>query len=442
MQNSVSIAVLFIFSGASMLAAQTMSDQDARVHLNQIQVIGSHNSYNLGFAPSEENFARSHNPREYDALEYRHATLTAQLDGGVRQLEIDIVQDPHGGRFAHPKIVELTKQAGLPPDPDFDPNHEMDKPGFKVIHIPDLNQRSSCLLFTDCLKEIRAWSNSHPEHVPLFLLIETKHGRTASIPDGVEAETFTSETFDALDKEIRSVFAENEMILPDKVRGNYPTLEAAVRAGHWPTLAESRGKVIFLMDQKNAGPVYTAGHTLLQGRVLFTNSDPGKPDAAFVEENEGTPQLIDQLVRQGYIVRARADESTIAARTNDTTRRDALLHSGAQMISTDYPLSEPSKWTGYSVGFADGLPARCNIINAPPACKSSLLEPKAKSSGVPSPENHPAVSQHSEINQRAPEAGERIGSQSRDEVSCSRQYARVSYSSSVNNSERKTLATP
>ena len=65
------------------------------------------------------------------------------------------------------------------------------------------------------------------------------------------------------------------------------------------------------------------------------------------------------------------------------------------MISTDYPLSEPSKWTGYSVGFGDGLPARCNIINAPPGCKSSLLEPNAKSGGVPSPENHP-VSQQSD----------------------------------------------
>jgi hypothetical protein len=175
--------------------------------------------------------------------------------------------------------------------------------------------------------------------------------------------------------------------------------------------------------------------------VLFTNSDPGKPDAAFVEENEGTPQLIDQLVRQGHIVRARADESTIAARTNDTTRRDALLRSGAQMISTDYPLSEPSKWTGYSVGFADGLPARCNIINAPPTCKSTLLEPNAKSGGVPSPENYPAVSQQSEIDQRVPEAGERMLGQSQGEVSCSRQYAPVGFSS-VNNSDRKTLATP
>jgi hypothetical protein len=389
LQKNVSVAALLVFSTAGTLAGQTNSSQDTQIHLNEIQVIGSHNSYNLGFAPSEEKFASSQNPREYEALEYRHATLTSQLDGGVRQLEIDIVQDPRGGRFAHPMIVALTKQAGLPPDADFDPNREMDKPGFKVIHIPDLNQRSSCLLFTDCLKEIRTWSKTHPGHVPLFLLIETKHGRTQSIPDSVEAEPFTSETFDALDKEIRSVFSDKEMILPDKVRGDYQTLEAAVHAGHWPTLAESRGKVIFLMDQKNAGPLYNAGHPLLQGRVLFTNSDPGKPDAAFVEENEGSPQLIDQLVRQGYIVRARADESTIAARTNDTTRRDALLHSGAQMISTDYPLSEPSKWTGYSVGFADGLPARCNIINAPPACKSSLLEPNAMSGGVPSPENHP-----------------------------------------------------
>jgi hypothetical protein len=390
LQRSVSKVALLVFSVATALAGQTNSNQDTKVHLNQIQVIGSHNSYNLGFARSEEKFARSHDPREYEALEYKHAALTTQLHGGVRQLEIDIVQDPHGGRFAHPKIVALTKQAGLPPDSDFDPNREMDKPGFKVIHIPDLNQRSSCLLFTDCLKEIRTWSKAHPEHVPLFLLIETKHGRTESIPDSVEAEPFTSETFDALDKEIRTVFVDEEIILPDQVRGDYQTLEAAVRAGHWPTLAESRGKVIFLLDQKNAGPVYTAGHPLLQGRVLFTNSDPGKPDAAFVEENEGSPQLIDQLVRQGYIVRARADESTIAARTNDTTRRDALLRSGAQMISTDYPLSEPSKWTGYSVGFADGLPARCNVINAPPTCKSSLLEPNAKSGGVPSPDNHPA----------------------------------------------------
>jgi hypothetical protein len=77
----------------------------------------------------------------------------------------------------------------------------------------------------------------------------------------------------------------------------------------------------------------------------------------------------------------------VAARTNDTTRRDELLHSGAQIISTDYPLSEPSSWSGYTVGFQNGLPARCDIINAPLACRDSLLEPGTPSGGTPSPQN-------------------------------------------------------
>ena len=375
---------------AGTAAAQTTAKQDQQVHLNQIQVIGSHNSYNLGFAPSEEAWMKKMNPKAYASLEYRHQTLTHQLDGGVRQLEIDIVQDPKGGRFAHPKIVELTKQAGLPADPDFDPKHEMDKPGMKVIHIGDLNQRSSCHLFTACLTEVRAWSKAHPNHVPLFLLVETKHGNVKEIPGSVYAEDFTPAAFDALDAEIRSVFHDDEMILPDAVRGSYPTLNAAIKAGHWPTLAESRGKVIFLMDQRPMEPVYVEGHPSLKGRVLFTNALPGEPDAAFTEENGGTPERIDGLVREGYIVRARADDSTVAARTNDTTRRDELLASGAQMISTDYPLSEPSQWTGYSVGFSNGLPARCNLLNAPKGCMDTLLEPGAHSGGTPSPSHHPA----------------------------------------------------
>jgi hypothetical protein len=365
--------------------------QDKDVRLNQIQVIGSHNSYNLGFAPSEEKLAKMYNEKSYESLEYHHATLTRQLDGGVRQLEIDIVQDPAGGRFAHPKIVQMTKDAGLPPDPDFDPQHEMEKPGFKVIHMTDMNERSSCHLLTTCLQEIRTWSKAHPKHVPLFLLIETKQGGTSGIPNSVVAEPFTSATFDALDKEIRSVFPDKEMILPDDVRGKYATLDEAVKAGNWPLLAKTRGKVIFLMDQKRAGPFYTAGHPVLQGRVLFTNADPGQPDAAFVEENSGTRAVIDDLVKRGYLVRARADESTIAARTNDTTRRDELFSSGAQMISTDYPLSEPSKWTGYSVGFAGGLPVRCNVVNAPKDCSDVALEPGAVSGGLASPVNHPAT---------------------------------------------------
>ena len=61
------------------------------------------------------------------------------------------------------------------------------------------------------------------------------------------------------------------------------------------------------MDQRSVGPLYLQGHPNLRGRVLFTNAAPGKPDAAFTEENDGTEQEIAALVRQGYLVRTRTD---------------------------------------------------------------------------------------------------------------------------------------
>jgi hypothetical protein len=382
------IAALAVAAALPAQSKQDAAKQDSTLKLNQIQVIGSHNSYNLGFAPSEAAYLKGVKPQSYASLEYSHKSLASQLSGGVRQLEIDVFPDPKGGRFAHPSIINLTKEKGLPEDPYFDPKHEMEKPGIKVIHVQDLNQRSSCPLFTECLKQVREWSKANPNHVPLFLLIENKSGKS-NMPGGVNVEPWTATEFDALDKEIRSVFSDKEMILPDQVRGSYKTLREAVLAGNWPTLAQSRGKVIFLMDQRSASPVYLAGHPNLQGRILFTHAVPTEDDAAFVEMNGGTRAEIDAVIKQGFIVRSRTDEGTVAARDNNTTRRDEVLSSGATMISTDYPLSEPSVWSGYSVGFANGMPVRCNIISAPAGCKDDLLEVGAKSAGKPSVQHHP-----------------------------------------------------
>ena len=385
----LSFAFALLVLASSRGLAQSQVKQDKLVRLNQIQVIGTHNSYNTGFAPSEEKFFSAQYPKAFHGLEYHHQPLADQLSGGVRQLELDIVADPKGGRFAHPKIVELTKQQGLPADPDFDPQHEMEKPGFKVVHLGDLNERSSCQRFVQCLQDIRGWSKAHPNHVPLFILVEDKQGRISQLPGAVEAEPWTAETWDALDREIRSVFPEKEIITPDKVRGNYSTLEAAVLAGRWPTMAKARGKIVFLLYIKKSAPAYLAGHPSLRGRVLFTNTDPGQPDAAFVERDNGTPDSIDALVKRGYLVRARSDFNTDAGRNNDTTRRDDLLSSGAQIISTDFPLSEPAPWSGYTVGLPRGLPVRCNPVSTHAGCDDALLEPGTKSGGEPSPTHRP-----------------------------------------------------
>ncbi len=171
------------------------------------------------------------------------------------------------------------------------------------------------------------------------------------------------------------------LLTPDDVRGDFATLEEAVTTDGWPTLAESRGKLLFLMD--NGGGYrtdYLQGHPSLSGRVMFTNANPGQPDAAFVKRNDavGEHDEIVDLVEQGYVVRTRADADTVQARTGDTTTRDAALSSGAQWVSTDYPTTGPSyaqRWgTQYVARIGEGEWLRCNPVAFVAGCDQDLLE--------------------------------------------------------------------
>jgi hypothetical protein len=356
------------------LAAQAQSDN---IKLNQIQVIGTHNSYHAGISPNESKLWQAKYADAYKGLDYQHQPLPQQFDSGVRQIELDIYADAKGGLYAHPSGPKTAAAANLPPDPDPDPNGLMTKPGFKVMHVQDVDYRSTCQPFIGCLQQIKDWSHTHPNHVPIFILVETKQDKpgSGSKLHLTETEPFTAATFDALDAEIRSVFQPNELITPDDVRGQYKTLNQAVLAGNWPTLASARGKVVFLMDQHNVTPIYLENHPSLHGRVLFTNSDPGQAEAAFIERNDGPAADISNLVHQGYLIRARTDSDTKEARTNSTATRDAMLASGAQLLSTDYPVNEPARWDGhYVVTLPGNAVARCNPINAPATCTTEALK--------------------------------------------------------------------
>lgn len=348
-----------------LLALSTASAQELK--LNEIQIVGTHNSYHAGISPNEMAYLRSVDPKAADALAYRHPALATQLNDGVRQLEIDVYGDAKGRLFAHPAGPGLAAKAGFPSDPDFDPGRLMEKPGFKVLHVQDIDYRSSCEPFTACLTEIRNWSKAHPGHLPLFILVENKDGHSRDFM--VNPEPLTPETFDRLDAEVRSVFKPNEMIVPDDVRGAHKTLEEAVMTSGWPSLDKSRGKVIFLLDQRRVCPLYTQGHRSLEGRVFFTNAQPGTPDAAFTEANDSVsdPDLVPGLVRKGYIVRTMTDPGAAGVRANDVRRRDASIASGAQILSTDYPIHEAAA-SGYFVG-VDGGTARCNPVLKAAGCR-------------------------------------------------------------------------
>jgi hypothetical protein len=67
------------------------------------------------------------------------------------------------------------------------------------------------------------------------------------------------------------------------------------------------------------------------------------------------------------------DENTVEARNNDTHRRDAVLPSGAQMLSTDFPASEPAA-SGFTVALPGAVAARCNPVLQAKGCRDALLD--------------------------------------------------------------------
>ena len=348
--------------------------QDLR--LNQIQSIGTHNSYHIEPAPSlTEAFLEGNwlTKALLGTFQYTHPPLTEQFDTGVRQIELDMFLDSEGGLYAEPLGNSVDERAGLPADPDFDPDGEMLKPGLKVLHTQDIDFRSVCLTFTKCLQEMKAWSDNHPQHFPIMVLIEAKDETLPRMitPDEIIIDFTTPIEFDAsniseIDQEINAVFPREQLMTPDDLRGDYATLKEAVMTDGWPTLAEYQGKIIFVMDNRN--DLYLERYPGLKGATLFTTAkEPGTDEGIFINTNEPTREIPD-LVRQGYIVRTRADGDTLEARVGSTEKRDRAINSGAQYISTDFP--QPNEYfSDFMVLFADDTLIRCNPLNTTDNCR-------------------------------------------------------------------------
>lgn len=343
-----------------------MAALERTLHINQLQAVGTHNSYKQAM-PAEEWVAHhQHDPEGADGLDYAHPALDVQLDRGARTLELDIYYDPQGGHFAHPPGALRRGYATSPWPPAA--AAEMTKPGFKVMHLADIDFRSNCQTFVGCLRIIRAWSRAHPDHVPIMLLLNAKDGHGG--PGAASPMPFTAAAFDAMDAAIRSVFARGELIEPDDVQGSSPTLRDAVLAGGWPTLAQSRGKVFFVLDE---GPgkvaMYRGARHSLEGRVAFINTDESSPAAAYLTLNDPLTQRerIRGDVAAGFMVRTRADADTREARRHDTRRRDAALASGAQYVSTDYMVPD-TRFGAYRVALPDAAVARCSPVVPVAAC--------------------------------------------------------------------------
>ena len=356
--KSIRIATLASLVALSVLAGCKTSSPTDGLRLNQIQVIGTHNSYHLRGHDSLLALIAKDKPKARDELDYGHPPLPEQLSRlGIRQIELDCYADPNGGLYAKPLGIERVLKAGLPAMPACDPTGRMCQPGIKVMHVPDFDFASSALTLIDALQQVRQWSLGHPRHVPVFILLELKGESAPAIPfDEVQLEN--------LEREILSVFPRESILKPDDVRRGAATLPDALRQSGWPLLDSVRGRVMFGLD--NEGAVrdrYLEGHPALQGRLIFVSVPPTNPAAAWMKRNDPVRGFdeIQDLVRAGFLVRTRADSDTAEARANDSRKRERALASGAQFVSTDYP--EPdSRFSPYCVRLPGHAVARMNPV--------------------------------------------------------------------------------
>lgn len=290
---------------------------DDRLTLLDAQSLGTHNSYHIQDPDSlsEPSWAYTHRP------------LDEQADIGVRQFELDL--------------------------------HWVDNE-WQVFHVQVADELTICLQLTECLSVLKSWSDAHPAHLPLTILMEIKD----------EADPISvARLVDALDDTIVSVLSEDRLVLPREVQGSADNLRDAVAAG-WPTLGTMRGSFVMVMHIADGWSEELIARDT-QTTYIFPDAsgDVSQPYAMFHTLNNpvGDAEAIGTALAAGQLVRTMTDSDGLVV----VEDREAALSVGASFLSTDHP--EPDS-AGEKVEMPGGTPSRCNPVTAPPECTSEDLE--------------------------------------------------------------------
>jgi len=348
-------------------------EREGPVRVSDLQFIGTHNSYHI--RPDQAVFdmmretgyqesMRWTGPELEKALSYTHPPLSEQLDMGLRVFELDIFDDPEGGRFASPGFLRALDPAIVARLAPVDPQGDLDLPGFKVFHSVDSDVRSQCLRLVNCLGEVRAWSDANPGHMPVFIQLETKEGGKPALAGAYEPAQpleFTADSWERLHGEILSVFPRERLFTPGDLKGRYTSVNAAVRAEGWPVADALAGKVVFLLLDSRKKQDQYAG--LIESGIeplLLPSLDSDDPHTAWLIRPTPRREEIRPFVEAVFMVYTRADANSIEARRGDTRRAEEAIASGAQFISTDFPTPNP-EMGDYAVSFG-GAYVRCNTV--------------------------------------------------------------------------------
>jgi hypothetical protein len=184
---------------ATLLTIGTGPALAADTSLAGITGVGVHNAYEQGTYP----------------------WMVDALESGASMLEIDVWQNFLGnGRY------QVSHEPWGPA------NNCSSATTFSALRTGSRNQSLDV-----CLRNMRLWHDQNPNHPPLIIKLEAKNGYDGRAGFGAAR----------LDSVIASALGAGNVLKPADVKGGYATLDAAVRAGNWPSRDSLRGKFVFTL---------------------------------------------------------------------------------------------------------------------------------------------------------------------------------------------------
>ncbi len=253
---------------------------------NELRFPSTHNSYHRQAGTLKLMIAKLFAPDEIEGLKYYHPPLYRQLNEGIRGFEFDV-------RYVWGHFVNM--------------------------HVPIVDNNSNSPDVKLALKEVKRWSDNHPLHIPVIILIEP--GREWNKYYLAQLK-WNEELLMKFDKMVYDVLKDKLIVRNDFSTG-------------YPKLKDVRGKIaVVLMADSDITDLFGTNYKKNR-KATFMMTDgktPGK-DIFFVKRDNPYSSDIDSLVDAGYIVRTRADADLVT----DRARKIKALNSKAQIISTDFP---------------------------------------------------------------------------------------------------------
>lgn len=301
------------------------AELDAGLKFNELRYTATHNSYqtesvdvlkqiygklsDLTFGLVPENTADFVSP-----------TLTDQLNNGIYSFEIDIEVFDRDGDVS-----------------------------FTCMHNPRFQMTTSCYDFALAMKEIAMWSDNNPGHLPITVIIEPKEFFLPLEDMKVLNLDYAKE----LDKTLKEALG-GRLFTPADMLRDYESFGEMRRADDWCKVSDMLGKVLILFHECNTTEGYIELDPTLRTQAMFPMlraKDIDRDCASFllINKPEGEYDDIKEALDSNFVVRTRVDEFTKVTEK----RREKAFESGAQIISTDYPVRQGMTADDYVVCFGD-----------------------------------------------------------------------------------------